>query len=144
MGLHLNSMNIITTYENLPIYEDQGILYLSPTHLAEELGYKYPSMALNDFRRRNPHLHEIYASCINNNEFWEESLIYEFLFLARTDKAAAWRTYIAKEVLPAVRKVGLEAIKEMAAVQTIAEQGNTPEVFETLDIADPEGFARKT
>ena len=135
MGLHLineNSMNIIKS-ERAYMEEIDGVLYIDPLDIALALGYTRPNKALKDFKAKKPHLLENVLAKDDGKELWTTKLIYSFLIKSNMPLAEAWQDYISFEVLPIVEK---EAIKEMAAVQ-----GNTPEVFETLD---PEGFARKT
>jgi prophage antirepressor-like protein len=119
---------------NLTVIEDEeGGLFFDLYEVAKGLGYARPNKAVLDFVERNRlDLESVLTKDFDGSQAIE-GLLHLFLIQSNTAKAKAYQLWVAFEVLPSVRRVGLKAIKQMEIIQQIKSSPNlTLEELESL------------
>lgn len=99
--------------------DDQGGLLFDLHEVASNLGYSDPNQAIYYFIRRNGDLLPEAASCSTDNKYYVEGVIHLFLLKSSMPRAREYQKWVAFEVLPAIRKVGLKAVKELELTRAL-------------------------
>lgn len=99
--------------------DDQGGLLFDLHEVASNLGYDRPATAIQDFFRRNGDLLPDYATCAADNKYYVEGVIHLFLLKSTMPRAREYQKWVAFEVLPTIRKVGLKAVKELELTRAL-------------------------
>ena len=126
-------MNILNFEKGISLYEINNEFYFDLEDLATKLGYSRPKTAVNDFLRRNADLHIECAPCVDGRKLYAEQVIYFFLMRSDTPNAREWQLYICSEILPLVRKTGVKAIKELHAMQTLAKNRLSSDLYSEIE-----------
>lgn len=99
--------------------DDQGGLLFDLHEVASNLGYDRPATAIQDFLRRNGDLLPDDASCVVDNKYCVEGAVHLFLLKSSMPRAREYQKWVAFEVLPTIRKVGLKAVKELELTRAL-------------------------
>lgn len=119
--------------------DDQGGLLFDLFEVASNLGYDRPTTAIQDFIRRNRDLLPDDATHVADNNYYVEGVVHLFLLKSNMPRAREYQKWVAFEVLPAIRKVGLLAVKELALLHAI-RKGEVKNKEDALKIAPQECF----
>lgn len=104
----------------LTVIEDEGGgLLFDLNEVARNLGYSDANQAIYDFIKRNGDLLPEAATCSIDNKYYVEGVVQLFLLKSSMPRAREYQKWVAFEVLPAVRRVGLNAVKELALLHAI-------------------------
>lgn len=118
--------------------DEQGGLLFDLFEVASNLGYDKPKRAIQDFYRRNSELFSVDPR-VPGSPLVEEWVLYLFLMESNAARAKEFKIWVCKEVLPAIRKVGLLAVKELALLHAI-RKGEVKNKEDALKIAPQECF----
>jgi len=64
---------------------------------------------------------------------YAQQVLYFFLMRSDMPTARDWQLYVCSEILPLVQKVGLKAIKELHAIQTLAKNKLSPDLYSEIE-----------
>lgn len=126
-------MNILNFDKGVSLYEINNEFYFDLEDLAGKMGLSQPKRSIQDFivkRKVNTEKWEILPS---GRKLCTESDLYRFLMYTNAPKAIEWQDYICDEVLPLVRSVGIKAIKELHAMQTLAQNKLSPDLYSEIE-----------
>jgi|TARA_Y100000310_G_C20622804_1_gene784266 prophage antirepressor-like protein len=126
-------MNILNLEKGISLYKINNKFYFDLEDMAKKLGYARPKVAVNDFLKRNADFQSRVVTHDDGRKLYDESTIYFFLGVSVQPNAREWLKYICIEVLPLVRKVGLKAIKELHAMQTLAKNKLSPDLYSEIE-----------
>lgn len=119
--------------------DDQGGLLFDLYEVASNLGYVQPKRAIKDFIESNGDLLPVGAAAPSDNNYYVEGVVHLFLLKSNMPRAREYQKWVAFEVLPAIRKVGLLAVKELALLHAI-RKGEVRNKEDALKIAPQECF----
>ena len=117
--------------------DDQGGLLFDLHEVANNLGYVQPKRAIKDFIESNGDLLPVGAATPSDNKYYVEGVVHLFLLKSNMPRAREYQKWVAFEVLPAIRKVGLLAVKELALLHAI-RKGEVKNKEDALKIAPQE------
>lgn len=118
--------------------DDQGGLLFDLYEVANNLGYAKPKRAIQDFYLKHFES-ETVDPRVPGQLLVEEWVLYLFLMESNAARAKEFKIWVCKEVLPAIRKVGLLAVKELALLHAI-RKGEVKNKEDALKIAPQECF----
>ena len=106
-------MDNIQIFENpvfgtVRVFELGGSSWFAGKDVADILGYANPSKALNDHVDEDDKLHNETLSSLGQRGGWliNESGLYSLIMSSKLPSAKAFKRWVTKEVLPAIRKTG--------------------------------------
>lgn len=114
-----------------------GAVYFDLYEVAEGLGLRNTKASVGQFLKNNDDLNVIIDDDNPNSIFVDEGDMYLFALRSNSPKAREFQKWVAREVLPAIRKVGLLAVKELALLHAIRKVKNKEDA---LKIAPQECF----
>lgn len=112
-----------------------GIIDFNLFDIAKALGYAQPKRAIQQFTESTEYLQIFGLPTQVDYEKADESIVYAFLFYSRMPRAIDFRKWVFTEVLPLVRQVGMQALKENAIRKQLRQDFNT-DISSLLRIAD--------
>jgi prophage antirepressor-like protein len=122
-------MNILNLDKGISLYEINNEFFFDLEDIAGRMGYTRPKDAVRDFLGRNADFHPQTASCGFGSKLYCESALYLFLMRSSVPKAKEWQIYVCTEVLPLARKVGIKAMKELAAITLLKQNRLSPDLY---------------
>ena len=116
--MHFINKNLNT---EITIVEENDQLLFDMEEVAKGLGIKSPKDSLRLYMDRNPKV-KTRRIVVGGRTYFNEGDMYLYTLRSKSEKAEEFQEWVAQEVLPTVRKVGLQAIKELEVLQFIAQQ----------------------
>lgn len=120
----------------LNVVEQNDELFFNLYEVASNLGYAKPDRAIRTFLANNSEI-KIEDPGVLEGLLVEEWVLYLFLMESKALRAKEFKLWVAKEVLPAVRQVGIRAVKQLAIAKRIKE---CPKITK-VELAD-EGYSQ--
>lgn len=112
-----------------------GIIDFNLFEVAKVLGYARPSDAIRNFTQRSKVFIAIAATCRIDLRKCDERVVYAFLMYSDMPRAVDFQIHLATEILPLIRQVGVQALKENAVRKQLREDFYT-DISSLLRIAD--------
>ena len=128
-------MNLTFNNEIVGGLQQGGIVHFNLFDVAKALGYAQPKRAIQQFTESTEYLQIFGLPTQVDYENADESIVYAFLFYSRMPRAVEFRKWVFTEVLPLVRQVGLQEIKENAIRKQLRQDFYT-DISSLLQIAD--------
>lgn len=110
----------------LTIRELDDEIYFDMYEIAKILEYARPTTAVSDFYARNRDKIVQYVTTVGEMVSVPEGVVYLFLLQSKAKRAQEFQMWVAFEVLPTVRRVGLKAIKQYAVPSALAKNYTIP------------------
>lgn len=126
-------MNILNLEKGISLYEINNEFYFDLEDIAGRLGLSQPKRTIGDFIARRHVNTEKWENLPSGSKLCTESDLYRFLMYTNAPKAIEWQDYICDVVLPLVRKTGVRAIKELHAMQTLAKNRLSPDLYSEIE-----------
>lgn len=126
-------MNILNLEKGISLYEINNEFYFDLEDIAGRLGLSQPKRTIGDFITRRHVNTEKWEILPSGRKLCTESDLYRFLMYTNAPKAIEWQDYICDVVLPLVRKTGIKAIKELHAMQTLAKNKLSPDLYSEIE-----------
>lgn len=114
---------------------EAGIIDFNLFDIAKVLGYVKPREAVRNFTLRSKVFIAIAATCGVDLRKCDERVVYAFLMYSDMPRAVDFQIHLATEILPLVRQVGMQALKENAIRKQLRQDFYT-DISSLLRIAD--------
>jgi hypothetical protein len=113
----------------LQVIEKNNELYFDMEEVAKGLGVRNPRDSVRHFLNKYPRV-KTRAILGGGRTYFNEGDVYLYTLRSRSEKAEEFQEWVAQEVLPTIRRVGLQAVKELEVLQFIAQSREVPLVEE--------------
>lgn len=115
--------NMITISGVRGFIDENGVAQLNAEDISRGLGFTQNKNGVEYVRweRVNGYVAEFGFSPLVGKEYWPENLVYRLGFKAENGTGKQFQAMLADEILPAIRRTGVYAVKPMSQLEILAQ-----------------------